>query len=286
LGQNRFDEPLIFSDGSQKKSWKNLGNVSDTEALKFSSNIFFMKQTIEMSGQTFVNRGKLLVDLGLFDYYRSYFAQFGLGVGTGLDLPSESEGFMIKDKDKTAAKLLDYVIGQADMYTVMQLAQYVSTLANFGSRYAPHVVNNIYIPAAEGEGMQLLAEIEPKLINRVEMGWEYFDQVRKGFKRALQESGGTGYEVFRTALDMNPAGKTGTAEEFARGADGFVLRDGNGDLTKVHNTTFIGYAPLNDPEIAIAIILPQAELPDKSNPTAQIIARDAMQAYFEIQKSR
>ena len=286
LDTYRFDEPLYFQGSAPKKSWKNMGYVGASDALKFSSNIFFMKQTMEMGGASYIPHGKLRLDTGIYATYRDYFSRFGLGSSTGIDLPNESIG--LRDSSGTAAKLLDFAIGQADTYTTMQLAQYAATLATFGSRYATHLVKDIYLPSNESEGMQLFESIEPKLLDQIDLGDEYFEMVRLGFRRALNENGGTGYGVFAGSGHLKAAGKTGTAEEYARDQEGRVIKNDQGEpLYKVHNTTFIGYAPWDDPEIAIAVILPQAELADgKANYSAQEIARDAMEAYFSLQKSR
>ena len=70
--------------------------------------------------------------------YRNTFAEFGLGVKTGIDLPKEITG--IKGNDSTSGLLLDLAIGQNDTYTPIQLSQYISTIANNGTR-----MHHIYI---------------------------------------------------------------------------------------------------------------------------------------------
>lgn len=69
---------------------------------------------------------------------RYYFGQFGLGVKTGIDLPNESAGQI--GRGNQPGFLLDLSIGQYDTYTPLQLAQYVSTIANGGYRMQPQVV--------------------------------------------------------------------------------------------------------------------------------------------------
>ena len=77
-----------------------------------------------------------------FDKMRYYFRQFGLGVQTGIDLPNETAG-QIGRKDNQPGFLLDYSIGQYDTYTPLQLAQYISTIANGGYRMKPQIVQEI-----------------------------------------------------------------------------------------------------------------------------------------------
>lgn len=75
-----------------KKSWKTLGYINDSDALKFSSNVYFMLQTIRLGGGTYVPGGPLVLDVSAFDQYREFFNQFGLGVSTGIDLPMNQLG--------------------------------------------------------------------------------------------------------------------------------------------------------------------------------------------------
>jgi len=286
IGQTRYDTPLKFVDGSQKASWRNLGTINDTMALMYSSNVYFMLQTLLMAGgsdqdTSEVNLSNL--DFTVFESYRNFFSQFGLGVSTGIDLPNESLG--LKDRTKTAAKLLDYTIGQADTYTTMQMAQYVGTVATKGKRFATQIVRDIYIPSNDKTNKQLFHSFSANLLNIVDLDEKYFDRVHQGFKMALQDSRGTGAKVFNGAGNYF-AGKTGTAQEFARDEAGKLIKDTDGNFIRVHNITFVGYAPLENPEVAIAVILPQGELPSQANLAAQEIGRDALNIYFNIQKNQ
>ena len=121
----------------------------------------------------------LNLDLDVFDKYRSTFNQFGLGVATGIDLPNESTGLV--EAQRTSGKLLDFAIGQADLYTPMQLVQYVSTIATSGKRFAPTLVKEVYLPSNDDvSGKQLVKGFEPNLLNVVEIDQQYFDRFNKG----------------------------------------------------------------------------------------------------------
>lgn len=109
--------------------------------------------------------------------------------------------------------------------------------------------------------------------------------MKKGFVGALQSSNGTGYSVFAKAT-YNPAGKTGTAQEYARDEEGKYMRDSNGELIEVHNRTLIAYAPADSPEIAISVVVPQGELTTQSHPISLNIGQRSMQAYFDLKKER
>ena len=283
IGQFRHDAPLVFADGSQKSSWRPMGSVNEITALSQSSNIYFMRQTLEMAGIPNFTNGSFLTgfDLDLWDTYRRFFANFGLGVSTGIDLPSESIG--IRDFQRTATNLLDFSIGQADTYTTMQLAQFASTLATNGKRFAAQLVRDVYLPGTNSEERQLLQSFSPTLLNVIDLDESYFNRVHQGHRQALLTGTGAGVFAPNTPA-FSPAGKTGTAQEFARGTDGRALRDGSGELIRVHNRTFIGYAPFENPEIAIAVITPQSEQahPVPSNPISLTIARQSMEAYFNL----
>lgn len=279
IGDVCQDQPLIFADGSKKASWTNLGYINEVEALKYSSNIYFMLQTIQMAGGNYQERKDLNLDLDVFNTYRRFFSKFGIGVSTGIDLSHESIG--LRDREITIAKLLDLVIGQADTYTAMQMAQYVGTVATKGERFRTQIVKDVYLPFNNQEEKVVIKQFEPQLLDKINLDRSYFERVEEGFKRALQETEGTGNKVF-AGVGYNPAGKTGTAEEFVRDQEGKLMKDQDNNFIPVHNTTFVGYAPAHQPEIAIAVVLPQAELPDTLNYSAQEIARDAMQAYFDL----
>lgn len=285
LGQVRLDEKMSFKGGLIKGSWKVMGNINDITALTQSSNVYFFKQTMSLAGGVNYYAGMpLVLDLDVFDYYRSFFNQFGLGVATGIDLPNESTGLI--ESQRTSGKLLDFSIGQADIYTTMQLVQYVSTIATNGKRFAPTLVKEIYLPSNEEvDGKQLLEGFTPRLLNVVDLDEKYLEQVKKGFVGALQSSNGTGYSVFAKAT-YNPAGKTGTAEEYARDEEGKYMRDSNGELIEVHNRTLIAYAPADSPEIAISVVVPQGELTTQSHPISLNIGQRSMQAYFDLKKER
>ena len=67
---------------------------------------------------------------------RDTYADFGMGVSTGLDLPGESEGYI--SKNYNVANVLTEAFGQYDSYTTIQLAQYVASIANGGKRSTPY----------------------------------------------------------------------------------------------------------------------------------------------------
>lgn len=275
-GDILYDKPMIFADGSKKGSWSTLGYINDIDALRYSSNVYFMDQAIRMGGDVYYPGQNLDIDLSIINDYRVSFEQFGLGTYTGIDLPGEQTG--LRNTDQSIAKLLDFVIGQSDTYTTLQLAQYVSTVANGGNRYALQLLKQATIPLDEDDSI-LVYSSSPKLLNTVDVPDMAFERIQEGFRQALQVTGGTGNHVFNHS-SYNPAGKTGTAEEFARDSDGKLIYTENGHLIPVHHMTFVGYAPESNPEIAVAVVFPQSELPMHKNPLVLEVADDVFKAYF------
>jgi len=279
-GEIVHDKPMIFSDDSIKASWAPLGIINDIHAIRASSNVFFMQQAIRMGGDVYYPKKNLRLNPDTIQIYRDSFAQYGLGVTTGIDLPGEQTG--LRAEDKTVGKLLDFVIGQSDTYTTLQLANYVSTIANGGNRYALQLLKEASIPLDDDEKI-LVYNAEPNLLNRIDLPKEAFDRVQEGFRQVLQVEGGTGYRVFQNAPNR-PAGKTGTAEEFVRDADGKIIYDWAGRLINVNHITFVGYAPHDKPEIALAVVFPQAELPNGKNPIAIETANEIINTYFKMKQ--
>ena len=108
--------------------------------------------------------------------------------------------------------LLDYAIGQYDTYTPLQLAQYMSTIANGGYRMKPQIVQEVREQPHRPEDVgKVIRSIEPVILNRVDMNTSYINHVKEGFRRVFQENDGTGTATFK-GLPYKPAGKTGTAE--------------------------------------------------------------------------
>jgi len=276
------DKPMVFFDGTEKASWSTLGLVSDIGAIQLSSNVYFMQQAIKMGGGYYIPESDVSVDLDVIYDYRNSFAQYGLGVPTGIDLPGEQVG--MRNQDKSIAKLLDFVIGQSDTYTTLQLAGYVATIANGGNRYALQLLKEASINVYDNERL-LIYNFEPDLLNQIDLPKEAFDRVQEGFRQVLQTYGGTGYPIFKGSR-YSPAGKTGTAEEFARDEDGKIMLGWADQLIAVNHMTFVGYAPHNNPEIALAVVFPQAELTDEKNPIALEVANEVINEYFKLQRAR
>ncbi|WJQ15012.1 penicillin-binding protein 2 [Geobacillus stearothermophilus] len=271
------DEPLYIKETPVKKSWKTMGTINELTALKQSSNVYMFKTAIAIGGGVYRPHAPLRINPEAFTTIRHYFSQFGLGVKTGIDLPNELGGF--QGQSTIPGLLLDLAIGQYDMYTPMQLAQYVSTIANGGYRMKPQLVKEIREPSIDGkEPSRVIKRFEPVVLNRVDMKTEYIERVQEGFRRVMQEPGGTAYAYFAGA-PYKPAGKTGTAEAFYDGP----IKSRRNDST--YNLTLVGYAPYNDPEVSFAVVVPWATQ-GESDGINNRIGRRILDAYFELKAKR
>jgi penicillin-binding protein A len=278
-GSTHYDSPLLIKNTPPKSSWKNFGNINDLRALQVSSNVYMWKTVIEMAGGQYAPNKPLPLDVTAFDTMRQSFSQFGLGTKTGIDLPNESTGYA--GPLKQPGLLLDLAIGQYDTYTVMQLAQYVSTIANGGYRVQPHIVKEIREPVLESNELgPIVQEIEPTILNRIDGKDEWIDRVQEGFRMVMQVGDGTGVSSFKGA-EYSPAGKTGTAQAFYDGPE----RKKFGKIPpEVMNLSLISYAPSDNPEVAMAVLVPWAYQGDSGPATANIIGRRVMDTYFNLKK--
>lgn len=276
------DKGLKIKGTPLKKSYTYLGTLNDIEALKKSSNVYMFHTAIKMAkGHYEYDQPLSLGDTEAIDKIRNSFAAFGLGIRTGIDLPNEQSGF--KGSSKLPGFMLDLVIGQYDTYSAMQLVQYVSTIANGGNRMKPHLVREIRKPFNRTDEIgSVINEIQPTVLNHIDIKKEWINRVQTGFKKVMQEPGGTAYEFFGTA-PYSPAGKTGTAEAFYDGPD----RNKFGkEPPPVMNLSLVGYAPSQNPEIAMAVLVPWAFQGDKDNRTNVKIGRRVMDKYFELKVKR
>ncbi len=98
----------------------------------------------------------------------------------------------------------------------------------------------------------------------------------------MQAPGGTAYSYF-TGVDYSPAGKTGTAQAFY---DGPERKKFGKEPPEVMNLSLVGYAPFDNPEIAMAVLVPWAYQGNSGPNSNEIIGRRVMDAYFNLKKER
>lgn len=276
----RFDDGAIEIAGTPiKKSYNYLGVLNDLDALKKSSNVYMFHTAIRIGKGVYQYKKPLNLDPKVWDTIRNSFASFGLGIRTGIDLPNEQTG--AKGVNYPVGKVLDLVIGQYDTYSNMQLAQYISTIANGGLRMQPRIVKEIREPASTSSQLgSVFTSYPPVVLNEVGMEKKWFDRVHAGFEKVMQEPGGTAYRFFGNA-PYSPAGKTGTAEAFYDGP----FRKKNDPLIQTMNLSLVGYAPSKNPEIAMAVMVPWAYQGNVDHRANLKIGRAVLDTYFKMKST-
>lgn len=255
------DEPIKIRGTKEKKSHETMGNINEITALERSSNVYMFKCAIKLGGDEYVYNQSIDIDLNAFDTFRNALGDLGLGVKTGLDVPNEALGYKGPEE---AGKLLDLAIGQYDTYTTIQLAQYVSTIANDGVKVQPHFFKSSFVADDEE---QVLTQYEKKItiLDDVSSYTTAFEQIKKGFYNVVNGSKGTGRSGYKPN-NSTLAGKTGTAEDYT----------GTGTVDHP-NHMFVGYSPIDDPQVAIACMSERQINGNSCKPVTKYI----LEEYFE-----
>jgi penicillin-binding protein 2 len=151
-------------------------------------------------------------------------------------------------------------IGQGlNNYSILQLGEFASTLANGGTRYKPTLIKSI--SSADEKSVYT---VKPIVLNKVEMTAEELNIVKEGMRQVV--ASGTASRIF-SGSRVAAAGKTGTAETGR-----------SGDIKEYHGL-FVGYAPYDNPEIAVAVVVEYAV---NSSNNAAAVARAVFEAYVNL----
>ncbi|MEZ7687125.1 penicillin-binding protein 2 [Neisseria sp. 20925_1_37] len=219
-----------------------------------------LSKAIQVSSDTFFYR--LGYEMGI-DKASPYLAQFGFGQKTGIDLPSEYTGVLpsrewkakrfAKSSDPTAkewraGEMVSVSIGQGyNAYTPLQMAHATASLANNGVVHQPHLVKEIL-----DFGARKITRINPNPERQIPFKADNFEYVKRAMEKVLKP-GGTAHRI-GGGLSYTMGGKTGTAQvvQIKQGGryNAAALREQHRD-----HAWFISFAPLEKPEIAIAVIL-------------------------------
>lgn len=203
-----------------------------------------------------------------------YAKAFGLGYKTGIELPYEQAGTVASDESAkannetmTVGGLLSAAIGQSyNDFTPIQMAKYIAMVSNGGKAVNPTLIKNIVssdgkqISSKEIESYvnEKLGLSEQNVTKDVKIEKENIKAVRRGMKSVTTDEGGTAYSIFQD-FDIEVGGKTGSTE-----AGNWV------------NAWFAGFAPYDDPEIAVVVLV---ENGGHGYYTAEVV-RDIIGEYF------
>ena len=236
------------------------GTIDATDALKVSCNYFFYELGYRLTWQ--------MMDAT---------AQgFGLGESTGIEL-TEKTGWRSNPTSKAASytgpdavwnagdRVLTAIGQSENRYTPLQLCVYACTLANRGTRYRATFLNRV----ASSDYCTLIKQNEPEIVSKMDISYDTYEVYMTGMRKVVTDNGGTASKYFGgyQCLDTFPVAvcaKTGTAEHSSGGSD---------------HGAFICFAPMEDPEIAVAIYGEKVA----HGSSLAIVAQDILEAYFEME---
>jgi penicillin-binding protein 2 len=208
-------------------------------------------------------------------------SQFGFGARTGIDVEGEAAGVLPSPEWKMkrfktpeqqrwyAGETISIGIGQGyNAYTPLQLALAVATLANDGVMYRPHFVNYIENPKT-GER----SYVEPRVVKTVPLKDRNLEVIKLAMAGVNKE--GTSAGAFAGAK-YTSAGKTGTAQVVALKQNEKYVEANVAEHLRDH-ALFIAFAPVENPKIALAVLVENAGFGARA---AAPIARRALDYYL------
>lgn len=220
----------------QPRCWKSGGHgwLNVTKAIEVSCNYFFY----ETGRRTGIDR---LVQVA---------SALGLGQKTGVELPGEEAGILASKETMSPwseGYTIQAAIGQLNnSFTPLQMAKYVAMVANGGQNLEVTLIKSI----TNADGTEVPKdEVEPYVNEKlgvsgnsgsdINISDENLQAIKEGMKGVTSDGSGTAYTYFRD-FDIEVGGKTGSAST-----------DDNGNA----NAWFVGFAPFDDPEIAVAVYI-------------------------------
>jgi penicillin-binding protein 2 len=231
------------------------GNIRLDKALTVSCDITFYQVGLMLNG----------LDPEILP---NYARRFGLGARTGIEV--EEEAGLVPDPEwKMQAKgegwapgdAVNLAVGQGELQvTPLQMAALLAAVGNGGTLYRPQVVQMVAADPNHPEWT-----FEPVAVAQLPIEADNLAVIQDSLHKVTSASYGTAYQAF-AGLEIPVAGKTGTAE--------------SGQLQP--HAWFVGYAPAEDPEIAIAVVV---EHTGEGSTYAAPLFREVVEAYFGIERS-
>lgn len=227
------------------------GGMNAQHAIENSCNIYFYEAGRRMGIET--------ID--------KYAEMFGLGELTGIEFGEEAKGTVsspeykekiVKDEEEKQwypGDTIQTAIGQSySAFTPIQLANYIATIANGGTRYKTHILKSV---RSTKDG-SIVYEQEPEILGKPDVAPETYTIVKNGMKGVVDD--GSASSIFKD-YPVTVGGKTGTAQV-------------GGD--KANTALFVAFAPFDSPEIAVAVVLEKG----MRGMNAAYVARDIFDEYF------
>jgi penicillin-binding protein 2 len=224
----------------------------------------------------FYHVGKLVGVDKLAEYAR----RFGLGASTGITLPREKSGLIPTREWKQMrfkepwqiGETISVSIGQGyNLVTPLQLVTAYSALANGGTVWRPRLIERI-----EDVDGHVIKAFAPEKTSVVPISANVIEQLKKALWGVVNEEGGTGRAARRREADV--AGKTGTAQVIGLPDDEKARKVKFISSRYRDHALFVCFAPVDNPEIAIAVIMENA---GHGGAAAAPVARKILDAYFD-----
>lgn len=218
------------------------GKLDVSGGIENSCNYFFSEVAHRLSTN---EEGVYSTERGL-DLIRKYATMFGLDHPSGIEIAESAPKLTTEDPERSA-------MGQGDnAYTNVQLSRYVTAIANRGTVFELSLIDKI--TKADGS---LVEERTPEISNHVEIADTTWDAVQNGMRRVVTNSSAN--RILRD-LEVEIAGKTGTAQE----------------NTRANHAFFISYGPFASPEISVTVNIPYGY----ASSNAVAVAKDVYRLYY------
>ncbi|PGM21107.1 penicillin-binding protein [Bacillus thuringiensis] len=230
------------------------GEITPRQAIINSSNTFMTaKVALPLFNQNNGNIEKVA------HIWTDYLMQFGLRSKTGIDLPFEEDGQYEFHPSNTFEKgisaLLNASWGENEVHTPLQLAQYAATLASKGDKYKPQIVSAII-----GQDGRETKKFKPILESSNRYPMEFWSVVQGGMGQNIEEI---------KNLPFHVAGKTGSTGS------------PNEQERMINHSLFISYAPTEDPQIAISVVIPGS---NSEKNIAALVTAEVLEFWHTLQQ--
>lgn len=211
-----------------------------------SCNVFFAEMGHRLSTD---ENGNYSPELGI-EKIRKYASMFGLDETTGIEI-SEKSPQMTTEKPEASS------IGQGNnAYSNVQLARYITAIANRGTVFRLSLLDKV----TDSQG-NLIKDYTPEVRSKIDIAESTWNTVHSGMRKVISD--GSAKKIF-SDLEVDIAGKTGTAEEVKNGHT-------------INHAFFVSFAPYQDPEIAVTVNIPYGY----SSSNAATAAKNIYRYYYE-----
>jgi len=269
---SRIWDGVVFRDAGEPylRSWSavTFGSINVADAIAVSSNYFFARVAFDLGNH---RDGRMMEGIETFNYYMR---AVGLGSPTGVEIaewPSVTAG--VNAVPRIASPAYSEATGQGTWtggdtsnasigqglvnHTPVSMAKYMSVLATSGVRLQSHLLSHSQNAAGE---ITLFVPVVEYVMDIDEAHWEV---IHRGMREVITSNRGTGRGIF-AGFPMEIAAKSGTAET----------------NWGISHSSYGGFAPLENPQIAVYVMMPFGDQPDYGGASAGHVMRAVLEEFF------